>query len=201
MPMLSERKDGHDVYKNGEGAMDLVASHQRSLIAAVMRTKGPILELGCGWYSSPLLHEIAAATGRPLVTIDNNKDWLEQFRATDWPKEYGLERDGHKLILVGWWGDAPFDLYPRWGLCFVDQSQPAEREYAVRRLMDAVDVFVMHDTEEGPAYGYNRVLPMFKYRWDDKCQRAYTSIVSNVIDVSKWGMVELPKVKPATEVT
>lgn len=192
MPMLSERKDGHDVYKKGAGAIDLVATHQRSLIAAAMRTKGPMLELGCGWYSTVLLHELARAQERKLYTYDNNADWLNEYMR--------LNCQWHKLSLVGWWGDMPLEE-PRYGLCFVDQSQPAEREYAIRRLMDLVDVFVCHDTEEAAAYGYGRVLPMFKYQWHDECQKAHTSIVSNAIDVRKWGMVELPKCEPVTEVT
>jgi hypothetical protein len=53
-------------------------------------------------------------------------------------------------------------------------------------MIDVVDVFVMHDTEELFAYGYNRTLPMFKYKYTDKCQAAWTTIASNKIDVTKW---------------
>src|SRR4051812_37753763 len=158
----------------GEGAMDQVATHQRLLVGAALRTTGPILELGVGWYSTPLLHEIAEATGRTVLTADNNPAWLRQFE--------GLRTLNHQFELVGWWGEfyeTQATDSDRWGLVFVDHAQPIEREYAVRALLHHADVFVLHDTEEGFAYGYDRTLPMFKYQWTDKCQRVYTTVASN----------------------
>ena len=191
MPMIFR---GHN---EGDPPMDLVATHQRLLIAAVMRTAGPILELGVGWYSTPLLHEVGRATGRKVVTIDNNMDWLAQFQ--------GLACDTHDVRLIGWWGDLMPMLkdYGRFGVVFVDQGQPADREYTVRDLLanDRADVFVMHDTEEGPAYGYNRTLPMFRHQWTDKCQKAWATVASNTVDVRRWGLRELPPVEPTAEVT
>lgn len=182
-----------DNYKRGDGEMDLVATHQRSIVAAAMRTTGPMLELGVGWYSTPLLHEISEAQQRPLETVDNNMDWLAQFMC--------LNTTAHQLKLIGWWGGLLSLLnHKSYGFCFVDQGQPADREYTVRSLLDRVDVFVFHDTEEGPAYGYNRVLPLFEYQWTDKCQQSWTTIASNKTDVSKW-MIDLPPVVPTKEIT
>ncbi len=194
----------------GDEPMDQVATHQRLLIGAALRTKGPILELGVGWYSTPLLHEVAATQNRRLYTIDNNPYWLAQFK--------DLEDDHHFLWPVGWWGELLSILRPdvRFGLVFVDHGQPCEREYAARALMDHVDVFVFHDTEEGFAYGYDRVLGgrrypkdhpqrdvglgLFRYQWTDRCQKAWTTVASNTIDVTGW-FKELPPVEPSIEVT
>jgi hypothetical protein len=173
--------------------VDLVSTHQRLLIAAALRTKGTILELGCGWYSTPLLHEIARAQERRLFTVDNQKDWLPQF--------HELESEYHDLRKVGSW----MDLYEdprkflrlageeRIGLCFCDHGQPIEREYAVKFLRSYVDVWVFHDTEELLAYGYERTLPSFKYQFTDKSQKAFTTVASSTIshDVTKWGLIEL----------
>lgn len=175
----------------GEGAMDLVATHLRSLVTAALRTRGTILELGVGWYSTPVLNAIAEATRRRIVTLDNNEDWLKQF--------YPLRSEYHKIELVGFWGDAPLER-ESYGLVFVDNGQPAEREYLSYRLLDRTDVFVFHDTEEGPAYGYNRVLPKFRYVYTDKAQKAFTSIASNSVDVRKW-VKDLSPVEPTREVT
>lgn len=173
--------------------LDLVASHQRVLIGAALKVPGRMLELGVGWYSTPLLHEIAEMFHRPLLTADNIDYWLAQFLP--------LESEFHHFDLVGWWGEAyqRFKLH-HWSLCFVDHGQPIEREYAIRALFDRVDVFVMHDTEELHAYGYKRTLPMFKYQWTDKTHKLYTTVASNSIDVSNW-FKELPSVEPTTEVT
>jgi hypothetical protein len=178
--------------------MDLVATHQRLLIAAALRTVGPILELGCGAYSTPLLHEIARAQSRLCVTADNNPDWLSQWKR--------LQNTHHEIWEVGWWGDfyrlaAGGHFATRWGLVFVDHGQPIEREYAVRALIDAADVFVLHDTEEGFAYGYSRTLPLFSYRWEDAWQLAKTTVASNRIDVREWGLIQLPPVRPSRGVT
>jgi hypothetical protein len=138
--------------------MDLVATHQRLLVGSALRTTGPILELGVGWYSTPLLHEITTVQRRRLLTVDNNRDWLAQFEC--------LGNEYHSLHLVGWWGEMYEGVIPAkasFGLVFVDQGQPIEREYAVRRFLNRADVFVLHDTEEPFAYGYCRTLPMFKY--------------------------------------
>lgn len=177
-------------HNKDEEPMDLVATHQRCLIGAAMRTSGKILECGVGWYSTPLLHEIATVQKRPLWTVDNNPYWLAQFLS--------LENEWHKLQSVGWWGE--LELQDHYGLAFVDHGQPCRREDEIRRLIDRTEVFVMHDTEEDFAYGYGRIMPMFKYKFTDKCQKAWTTVASNSVDVSKW-FSELPPVEPTTEVT
>jgi len=185
MPMIFE---GHN---ETDAPMDIVGSHQRCLVAAAMRTEGLIVELGVGWYSTPILHEIATVHKRKFVTFDNNAHWLKQFLR--------LENEWHSLKLLGWWGD--MSLEEHYGLVFVDQGQPIEREYSIRRMMDRTDVFVMHDTEEGFAYGYERTLPMFKYVYTDKSQIAWTSIASNTVDVRSWIINLPPELEPKPEVT
>lgn len=210
MPMTNDGSINGSGHKPTGEDMDLVSSHQRLLIGAAMRTTGRILELGVGWYSTPLLHEIAVTQKRMLWTVDNNDHWLAQFK--------NLVHDYHALTLVGWWGELWNTLdnerykQDRFGLVFVDNGQPCEREYAVRALLDKADVFVLHDTEEGPAYGYNRVLgslthimnnlpgPMFKYQWTDKCQKAWTTVASNTVDVTQW-FRDLPPCEPSVEIT
>lgn len=177
-----------------ENCMDQVATHQRLLIGAALRTRGVILELGVGWYSTPLLHEVALTQQRKLITIDNNNDWLKQFNT--------LRHPLHEIILVGWWGEIWYNHHfmsdAHFGLVFCDQGQPIEREYAIRALIDKTDVFVMHDTEEGFAYGYNRTLQMFKYQWTDRANAAWTTVASNTVDVGDW-FNQIPSVRPDKE--
>ncbi len=84
-------------------------------------------------------------------------------------------------------------------------SIPIEREYALRRFLvnreAKADVFVLHDTEELFAYGYNRMLPLFKYKWTDTSQKAHTTIASMTVDVTRWDMLRLPPVEPTKDVT
>lgn len=157
--------------------MDQSATHQRALVAAAMKTTGPILELGMGWYSTPILHEIAAAQGRMLISADHNHEWILPFRSMASPT--------HVIHPVGWWGDFN-PKEERFGLIFVDHAPACRREDEIRRFLSRGDVFVLHDTEEKFAYGYNRTIDMFKYRCLDSIHEAQTMIVSNVVDVTKW---------------
>jgi hypothetical protein len=179
--------------------MDQVATHLRLLVAAALRTSGDILELGCGWYSTPVLHEIARATNRKLWTVDNQPYWLPPF-------EPFSQNPNHTLIRVGWWPELwrKFSDNQVFGLVFVDQGQPIEREYAIRHLLKdhhPAQVFVMHDTEEGHAYGYERTLPMFKWKFTDKSQKVWTTVASNFVDVTKWGLIELAPHDSSEQIT
>jgi hypothetical protein len=82
-------------------------------------------------------------------------------------------------------------------LVFVDHGpDPADRGQAVLELMDRTDVFVFHDTEDVDSsggglrfeYGWDKVLPLFRYSYTDTMYPVHTTIVSNLIDVgdSRW---------------
>lgn len=173
---------------------DMMASHQRVLIAAALRTAGPILELGCGWYSTPLLREIDAALQRPVFTIDTNREWASRFPGS---------------VLVESWDDCWRMGEPlRWGLAFVDCSPRESRVRLVLRLLPFVSVFVLHDTEppapavkehgykDADAYGFDEVLGTYRYdgggkglfpfQYTDKTHDVWTTVCSCMIDVERW---------------
>jgi hypothetical protein len=64
------------------------ASHLEALAwAATLANPGPFLEMGGGWFSTPLLHGVCAATTRTLLTLDSSSEWVEELAqtyATDW---------------------------------------------------------------------------------------------------------------------
>lgn len=61
-------------------------THVFPLLVAVLNTTGPILEMGCGNFSTPLLHTACAKNKRFLLSAETNADWLKLFTcfATDW---------------------------------------------------------------------------------------------------------------------
>jgi len=61
------------------GEIDLWGTHIPVLAACVAKTTGPVLELGCGHYSTRLLHALCGAMGRQLLTVDVNLKWLARF--------------------------------------------------------------------------------------------------------------------------
>lgn len=108
-----------------------------------------MLELGAGWYSTPLLHEIAADQGRMLITVESNCDWLNAFRP--------FAEDFHKLIAVETYDDyIPTGSY---GLVLIDHGPPERRIVDIKRLLPHAELFVIHDTE-AQEYKYDEVWPL-----------------------------------------
>jgi hypothetical protein len=122
-----------------------------------MATTGIILELGSGWYSTPILHEIAAAQGRRLITVDNDPAWLSQFSA--------LQDHNHTLIRVDNWDQ--FDPNGKYGLVFVDHAPGERRPIEMARLAPMTDLFVVHDTEAA-GYNFERTLSLYQHVETDK---------------------------------
>lgn len=54
-------------------------SHLPALMACTAVCEGPVLEIGCGHFSTPCLHSLCAALGLPLTTTESEDVWREQF--------------------------------------------------------------------------------------------------------------------------
>ena len=148
--------------------MDLYGTHQRLLVKYMMQTTGPVIELGAGNYSTPILHEIAAAQGRHLTTVDNNPEWLSKFEA--------FENAGHTLTLLKSWDD--FVVTEPHGLAFVDHADPPghPRWLQVLKLIPTTNVIVIHDTED-ETYGYAKLKELVDVIDEDTTFRAPTRVI------------------------
>ena len=141
------------------------ATHQQLLVRTALKTTGTILELGSGWYSTPVLHEIATAMGRRLITVDNDPEWLATFEV--------MRSDLHELISVSSWDQ--FKPAEHYGMAFVDHAPGERRSIEMNRLRGRVDVFVIHDTEAA-GYGFEKSLPTFQHIETDKSATPWTSL-------------------------
>lgn len=153
-------------------------SHIPILAAAVAQTTGPVLELGAGDSSTPMLHYMCKGMGRGLVTFDNDPKWVLRF----------AEYNGKTHMVCGvcppwtmsvekpecWYPSQGFD---RWGVAFVDCAPAEIRTPLIQRLKDLADLIVVHDSEA--KYGYERVIPEFKYVSEFRRFRPYTLVLSN----------------------
>jgi hypothetical protein len=157
----------------------------------VLNTEGPILELGAGDTSTPLLHALCAPQRRSLVTADTNRGWLERYA--------DLQTDWHRLVHAG--PDVADGERERpagaqdledvmagaeqWGVVLVDH-QPGERRAAdILHLRSRAHVFVVHDVEE-PSYNYKRILAQFRYAYTYNRYTSWTAVVSDAVDVRAW---------------
>lgn len=164
---------------NHDGARDIgVSSHFPVLAAAVYKTQGPILELGCGWGSTPMLKLMSRFGNRILESYDNNKEWADIFNA------------GHVERWDRWEPKEPY-----YGACFIDCSPGEERKLLIARLKDRAKFIVAHDHEAGSAaaYYYEHVTHLFKYAETFRVLRPHTLVLSNVepFGMSEWDMGKL----------
>jgi len=152
-------------------------SHLPVLMKAVSMTHGPILELGCGLYSTTYLHWVCYPLKRMLVTYENNPDYF------DFLKDY--EADFHKVYCINDWDT--IDISQPWSVAFVDHSPDKRRGIEASRLTHA-DYVVLHDTENRnfKKQNYDKAMRLFKYRWKYNEAYPHSSIWSNKFDVSEF---------------
>jgi hypothetical protein len=155
-----------------------ISSYVPVLAACMSVTGGPVLEMGAGAYSTPLLHWLCNVQGKRLLTIEFDAGWLDFLSAY---------RDSwHELIACQRPQDHP-RLADPWGLAFVD-GRATERGPALARLHH-VPLVVVHDSEPEHAGHYPQMaeeLATFRYRRDVRIhpfEKNQTSVVSDQIVV------------------
>ena len=126
---------------------DPFSTHQQMLVRYLLRSTGPILELGCGGYSTPIIHEFAVEQRRKATTVDTDLWWIKQFES--------LQSPMHDIRHIVEWDD--WIVEGPYGIAFIDHAPAERREIDIRRLIGVADYFVMHDSEE-PAYGYRHII-------------------------------------------
>ena len=146
-------------------------SHLPVLSTLLRKTDGAILELGCGYYSTPLLAWHSMAYGNLFKSYENDKTWAEKF--ADLGTEYVTD-----------WDAVPIDDL-QWGIALIDHRPAIRRHKDAIRLKDNATFIVLHDTEPeiDKFYAYRRVWGHFKYVTHFKRVKPYTTVVSNFVNV------------------
>lgn len=157
-----------------------MSTHMLTLMRCVAETKGDICEVGAGFYSTALLHWLAL--DRQIVTYESDPDYYHYARK--------FRNQNHRVRKTEDFSDIDFDRH--WSFVFIDHtadktSNPHTRGDDAIKFKNA-DMIVMHDSEpEHEAhYGYDKVWPHFKYRYDWKLSTPWTTVVSNTVDLTKW---------------
>lgn len=162
------------------GVQNPYQTHRPVLCEAVLRVpNGLILELGSGEGSTSALHEVCLATGRPVVTLDNDPTWIsrfEHFRTSD-----------HAIVCVDSWAqlDNPIVRRLPYAIAFVDHAPAERRVVDLAWLADRAKIVVVHDTEN-PGFAYDSVFQRFRYSVTYRNYVPWTSVLSNFVDVSGW---------------
>jgi hypothetical protein len=146
-------------------------------MVALQATKGLVIEVGGGQSSTPFLHWICKAQGRKLITYENHPEYFAYAKS--------FQSDLHVARLIEDWDDMPIQDA---GVVFIDHHPSGRRSIDTIRFKDHADLVVIHDTErDDENYRNSDIWPHFKYRFDFKEARPWTTIVSNKIDVTNFG--------------
>lgn len=79
------------IYRKFNPKKEAYGSHIKVLSAAALSTSGDVLEMGTGYFSTPMLHDIISSQGgRLLVSAEPNLPWLSKF--------INLSSPSHQLV-------------------------------------------------------------------------------------------------------
>jgi len=163
--------------------IDPYATHLPVLTAMMALTNyaghDTVLELGCGNYSTPILHEMCRVQNRQLISVESDYEWLNKF--------INYREDWHRFVLANAAKTASRcdpdcgidNTY--FGLVFVDNHPVEQRKSDIEWVRNKADYLVIHDTEPAVEhiYGFAEILKTFKYRRDYTLLTPHTTIVSD----------------------
>lgn len=144
------------------------------LIKAVSLTHKDVLEMGSGFFSTPLLHWICKYKNK-LYTYENNEffySFARQFQSST-----------HRIRFLENWDDLKIDRH--WGVVFMDHQPDERRGKDAVRFKDNADYIVIHDTGDD-IFGDTAVWGHFKYRYDWKDCRPWTTVLSNFKELEEF---------------
>jgi hypothetical protein len=156
-------------------------THQPVLIKTFLMTvdtKGPILEIGAGLFSTPLLHWLCKLYGRRLFTLESNYEfyaWARKFTAP-----------GHTIRQVNSVDEYDYNNR-RWSIVFIDHDFPeSSRAQDAIKLKNNADYIILHDYSDRRNYGYQLIKPEFKYIYIYKQAFPWTAVISNVKELKEY---------------
>jgi len=155
-------------------------SHTIVLLAVLYVTKsGPILELGMGSDSSPLLHRLAMDQKRLLISADSDVRWINYY------SNYTVNNTLHKLKHVAVssemgieWATSGLADQQAWSVVFIDHRPGPRRLYELMLYADRSDIVILHDTEKSLLYKYEKGLALYPYQYRFTKLKTYTDILS-----------------------
>lgn len=114
-------------------------SHLPAVLACFAVTEGPVLELGVGHCSTPALHALCGAALRPLVSVEQDRDWHDLFKGK-------YESPSHQFLCREYDDAVPFLCARQWCVALIDNSPGGERRKRdFEALIQCCEFVVVHD--------------------------------------------------------
>lgn len=153
-------------------------SHIPVLLKMLEITSGPVLELGVGPFSTPILNTVCTSSERKLVSYEDDPEFYTMHKSFNGPF--------HDVYFVEDWDKIDIENID-WGFVFIDHK-PKRRKTEAKRMVNKKYV-VVHDSEGAQDYHYDyrkEVFPLFKYRYTFGKLRPHTSVLSNFINLDNF---------------
>ena len=171
-------------------------THQPLLLGACLKTKGMIVELGSGFYSTPIVHAVSLSQRRPAVTMDTSRMYVN-FMSRYANKHHRILLADPRLMLgeTGKFEDPEahgnqyyidrqsrryeklFGAVEDISVVFIDHDPAFLRQPAIEWFAHRATYIIAHDTEAPDHYRYD--FSKFKYSLHDVYQPTGTVCVSN----------------------
>ena len=159
------------------------STHLPVLMEVMKRTKGDVLELGPGVFSTPVLHWLCKEQKRKLLTVESHKKW-------SWFCRQYYDTDLHKHLWVEKWDDAKKAISKKWDVVLVDHSPSDRRRVEIALLANLAKYIVIHDADEGKdrEYHYSKIYPLFKYKYHFGEVEPATVVLSNFVNLKDFSI-------------
>ena len=122
--------------------MSAYHTHKPFLLHYAKKTSGPILELGMGFGSTIMLHDLCCVTHRKLISMDHDPEWVGKFM--------NLKSNFHEISCVDDWDKAYDQINGKFSIIFVDNAPFEARSNAIRRFKNNAEFIILHDCDYFP---------------------------------------------------
>lgn len=162
-------------------SIERYASHLPVLSFVAMRLHDKIdsvLEVGCGYYSTPLLSVLAAGKGLRRTILESDREWAAQISDL-----FGVAVTQFNAE------ELPASVVRQWGLVFIDSAIEAARARHAIRLREYAKVIILHDSNPDwdAHYRYSEIVGEWKHaKQFTKCY-PHSLLLTN--DDDAWGLL------------
>lgn len=160
------------------GKVHHFASHFPILLYALEKTKGAVLELGSGLFSTPLIHYYCDPRGRKVVTVESDATWYQNVALL-------FQTANHEIRKTENWKEP--DLERHFDVVFIDHAPADQRVVDLVKYANLATFIVIHDTNgrHEKHYHMKAEWSRFKYVYHYGGYFPQTTIASNTRKIGK----------------